>query len=537
MSAAPGPEAHGGHAEDRRCLVLAVAAIMAFTLARLAVLAISPLDLYFDEAQYWDWAQEPAFGYYSKPPMIAWLIAASTLVCGDGVFCIKAPIPLVYAVASLFVFGAARALYGSHAALWASLLFVSLPGVSFSSLVASTDPPLLACWAAALYCLARLQQEPGQDGQGHARRTAFGLWAGLGLAVGLGLLSKYAMGFFIAGMAVWLVLDAGARRRLMRLPTGGFGPLLAAALAFLLYLPNLLWNVAAGFVTYAHTGDNANLGADWFRPDLGLAFLASQFGLYGPVLFAILIGLLVTTRWWRDGRSLLLAVLVLVMFLPILFLAFLTRANANWAAPLAVAGSIWVAGVLATRMHRGGHRGGHRDWYRGWLIASMALHLLVAGVLYGGLAWRSAPGVYAGIAIPSGMDPFLHHEGWSEIGTSVAALRDAHPGTPLLFDERGILAPMLYYGGARPVPAYAWHPDERITDHYRMTRPWPDRPGGHALIVTRFDNIGHILDRFEAHERVAEIEVAIGTERTRRVLVFHARGFAGYNTPMAADGP
>ncbi|MEO0674467.1 MAG: hypothetical protein AAFY32_05610, partial [Pseudomonadota bacterium] len=44
---------------------------------RLIALGTSQLDLGPDETQYWFWAQSPAFGYFSKPPMIAWLIGAT----------------------------------------------------------------------------------------------------------------------------------------------------------------------------------------------------------------------------------------------------------------------------------------------------------------------------------------------------------------------------------------------------------------------------------------------------------------------------
>ena len=37
-----------------------------------------------DEAQYWTWAQHLDWGYFSKPPGIAALIAASTSMFGDG---------------------------------------------------------------------------------------------------------------------------------------------------------------------------------------------------------------------------------------------------------------------------------------------------------------------------------------------------------------------------------------------------------------------------------------------------------------------
>ena len=45
---------------------------------RLWVVQSSGISLFFDEAQYWDWAQDLSWGYYSKPPMIAGLIWLST---------------------------------------------------------------------------------------------------------------------------------------------------------------------------------------------------------------------------------------------------------------------------------------------------------------------------------------------------------------------------------------------------------------------------------------------------------------------------
>ena len=75
-----------GDCEDRLPLLLIV---LALSLWRAIVILTSPLDLYVDEAQYWTWAQALDWGYFSKPPMIAAVIAATTAVCGDGVACVK----------------------------------------------------------------------------------------------------------------------------------------------------------------------------------------------------------------------------------------------------------------------------------------------------------------------------------------------------------------------------------------------------------------------------------------------------------------
>ena len=52
------------------------------------------IPLHFDEAQYWSWSQKPEWGYFSKPPMLAWIIGLSNFFCGSSEFCIRLPNPL-----------------------------------------------------------------------------------------------------------------------------------------------------------------------------------------------------------------------------------------------------------------------------------------------------------------------------------------------------------------------------------------------------------------------------------------------------------
>ena len=58
------PWAHPG-------LRLAVVILLGLTAVRLIGLRLSTVDLFFDEAQYWAWPREIAFGYISKPPLLA----------------------------------------------------------------------------------------------------------------------------------------------------------------------------------------------------------------------------------------------------------------------------------------------------------------------------------------------------------------------------------------------------------------------------------------------------------------------------------
>ena len=94
-----------------RDLRAALALVAALTLARLVALFTTPLELYPDEAQYWLWSRTLDFGYYSKPPMIAWTIWATTAVGGDAEAWVRVSACLFQAGATLVVFLIGRRLY------------------------------------------------------------------------------------------------------------------------------------------------------------------------------------------------------------------------------------------------------------------------------------------------------------------------------------------------------------------------------------------------------------------------------------------
>src|ERR1700755_879417 len=127
-------------AGDLRSAALLIAAL---TVAPLVALFRTPLELYPDEAQYWLWSRTLDFGYYSKPPVIAWAIWATTAIGGDGEAWVRLSATLCQAGAPLVVFLLGRRLYGPATGLAAAALYGLMPGVQLSALVAATDAPLL----------------------------------------------------------------------------------------------------------------------------------------------------------------------------------------------------------------------------------------------------------------------------------------------------------------------------------------------------------------------------------------------------------
>src|SRR3954449_12839847 len=68
---------------DRLCHALAALLILAAAAGHVAYLALAcPLDLAPDEAHYWDWSRHLDWSYYSKGPLVAWLIRLSCELVG-----------------------------------------------------------------------------------------------------------------------------------------------------------------------------------------------------------------------------------------------------------------------------------------------------------------------------------------------------------------------------------------------------------------------------------------------------------------------
>ena len=299
--------------------------LLAFWLGLLLVLRIgfilaSPLNLYADEAQYWRWGQTLAWGYYSKPPAIAWVIEATTELFGTGEWQVRIAAPLLHTLAALLLFATGREIAGARAGFLAALLYALMPAVSLSSFVMSTDGVLMPFWCGALYLLWRLRSGKG----------GFGSALLLGSAIGFGILSKYAMLYFLAGVLAACITDRRTRHFILSLKGA------AAGLATLVLIsPHLAWNSANSFATVSHTLDNANLGGDLFNPEHVLSWIADQMAMFGPVSFVALLagiwmirrkgGETVNAERWLAGFTLPVLIFILVQ-------SIVSRAHANWTA-------------------------------------------------------------------------------------------------------------------------------------------------------------------------------------------------------------
>jgi Dolichyl-phosphate-mannose-protein mannosyltransferase len=441
---------------------------------RIVSLWFNTTELFFDEAQYWVWGNEPAFGYFSKPPMLAWIIGLFTSACGDSEFCVRLASPVLHTGTAILVFLTAGLLYDARTGFWSALTYALLPAVSLSSQIISTDVPLLFFWAAALYCFLRFERD---DSTG---------WAlALGLSIGLGIMSKYATIYFVPCVAIYSLVMAQrphvlARPRLW----------LAFAVALACVAPNIWWNTQNHFATVGHTGENIGWGHGF--PNFGglAEFLFSQFGVMGPILFGLYVATLV--RLPREGMSraqwFLIAFSAPVLAM-ILVQAIMSKAYANWAALTYVAGTILVVDIMLNRLP---------GW---WLRLSTGIHAWVFVVLLLAVAF-SRPGQ---LPLPRDMDPFARMHGAVEVAAEARKQIAEGQYAAILVDDRQMASLMHYYLRDAGLPILSWQRGETPDDHFELTRPFQAKPVSPVFYITRNNNPARVISNFSDAERLGVI--------------------------------
>lgn len=466
------------------------------TLYRIWILPRLGITLYVDEAQYWTWAQQPDWGYFSKPPVIAWLIAASTALLGDGMVAVKLPAILLYPATAWLLFLLGRQLFDARIGLRCAVAFSVLPFVSGLGLFVSTDAPLLFFWTLSILALVRATSlDRWRD------------WLLLGAALGLGVMSKYTMLAFGLSALLYLLLSPQRREQLHNPRLW-----LAIALAGLIVLPNILWNWGHDFPTLRHTADITHVeGLNEKSGNLG-EFLLAQFMSLGPAFaLAFLAALGIAWQQRRDERMQLLACFSVPLLLIVFLQAARAEANGNWAAPAFVTATM-LAVVLLSRLR-----------LRWWLLA-LTLNVSLMLAVYHLKDLYSA----IGKPVPAKLDILKRARAWDVLARQLRPIFAEHPNAMLLTENRTLMAHLLYELRDLHLQHAAWKPQPAPRDHYQLTVPLGEEDLGRSVILVTQTNPAAIYERFSSHQTLAHISVMAGPRLRREVDVILLEGFKGY---------
>lgn len=467
------------------------------TAYRMWVIPRLGISLYVDEAQYWTWAQHLDWGYFSKPPMIAWLIALATGLFGDGLIAVKLPALLLYPATAWLIYLLGIRLFDARSGFRAAIAFSLMPLVSAIGLFVSTDAPLLFFWTAALLFLLRaLEKDRWLD------------WILLGTMVGLGCLSKYTMAAFGLSAGLLVLMDPARRQALANARLW-----IAVIIAALIFVPNVLWNWAHHFPTLVHTADITHLeGGGQMAGNPG-EFLVAQAVSLGPAFaLAYLVGLVWSFKHLGQLRHQVVLCFSLPLFLLVLIQAARSEANGNWAAPAMVTALLLATACLS------------RVKARWWLLALSVNVIPMLAVYHQGDIAR-----LFGVKQTARLDPLKRARGWGELAAQVRPILTSHPNAMLLADHRTIMAHLQYELRDLDLHPVAWAPSARPQDHYQLTIPLADEQSSRPfLLVTQADPkevSQHFLQSTELKHLVVDVMPGLRREATVMLL----SGFKGYH--------
>lgn len=432
--------------------------LLIVSLFRIYYILNGPLDLSPDEAHYWEWSRRPDWSYYSKGPMIAYLIYIGTAIFGDNVFGIRSMAVLFSALSSIFIYILGRKLYDEKAGLFSAILIQLIPLFSTFGIIFTIDSPFIFFWILSLFffweainsealCVMGNEYKRNQTNPSRITHHALPIyWLLLGLSIGFGLLTKYTMAFFYL-CAFLFILSKEKRLLLAR------GPYIAIIISLLVFSPVVLWNAEHDWVTLRHTAGQANI-EEGFRITIMrfLEFAGSQFGVITPLLFVLVAMSLWKLRRQREGAFLFWFSVPIIAFF--LLKSLQAKVQANWAMPGYITGIISFSAFYKNFYSEGKGR-------KILITTAVLLTVVVTSITH-------YPSI---LNLPVKKDPTSRLKGWKELGVEVTKLYDEMSVKRPVFifsDRYQVSSELAFYVKGHPITYCIVH--KRRMNQYDL---WP----------------------------------------------------------------
>ena len=475
--------------------------LLALSIFRMYYILNGPLDLSPDEAQYWEWSRRPDVSYYSKGPMIAYLIALGTSLFGDTVFGVRFLAVVFSALSSVFLYLLGKELSNKTVGTSSALLFQAIPLYATYGVIFTIDAPFVFFWVLSLYLFYKalgqqaIPAHPAMRDAAQNNRVSCGghhdsretqnttrYWVLLGFSIGFGLLTKYTMVFFIVCAFLFLISSHKGRKILK---TGS--PYLSLLIGILIFSPVIFWNALRGWVTVKHTAGQVHV-AEGLRISLAslLDFTGSQLGVITPILFVLMVIALCRDDAGEERAFLRWFSLPVIAFFTLKSVQ--GKVQANWAMMGYITGIIAFSAVFISPWKR------HARPRKALIISGIILSLLVVSVAF-------YPSKFH---IPLKLDPSARLRGWKELGKEISAIEAdmRKKGDVFIFsDAYQVSSEIAFYAKGHPV-TYCVNLGRRM-NQYDL---WPDfhtRIHENGIFVTIDDTGLHpkIQDAFHGCEK------------------------------------
>jgi undecaprenyl-diphosphatase len=506
--------------------------LLALTFFRYYYLVTGPLDVSPDEAHYWEWSRRLDFSYYSKGPVIAYLIAFTTWLMGDTIFGIRFFSPLLLALSSVVIYLFTRELFpddkDDKRPCIAGLLLQITPLFAPFGVLMTIDSPFIFFWSVSLYLFwkainsnASSVMRNGLTVNTHnaslISHHGFSYWLLLGLTVGLGLLTKYTMAFFYLCASFIFLFFRDQRHWLKRK-----GPYVALAASVIVFSPVIIWNSAHDWVTVKHTAGQAHI-AEGFKISFKhfVEFLGSQIGVLTPLLFFIVMygAIKQYVAKYTSPISLNSSRFLFWFWAPVLGFFLLkslqAKVQANWAMPAYI-----TAFIAAT------------DFFFSREIFTRGIKILIAAAFIIALSVTLVAHYPAILDLPVKMDPSSRLRGWKELGIKAGKLYNSMKSRGsrnvfLFSDKYQVSGELAFYTSGKP-KTYCVNLGRRM-NQYDIWGGFDKLIGYDAIFVT-IDNVNfpnELKASFDSFEKEI-FEVREKDKILRKYSLFTCYDFKGF---------
>jgi dolichol-phosphate mannosyltransferase len=397
------------------------ALILIFGSFALRLVFAGTVEMLPEETYYWSYARHLDIGYLDHPPMVAWLIRVGTWFFGQNEFGVRIGALICGLITSLYVYRLTRNLFGDAAALAALLLASILPFFFLSGLLLTPDSPMTAAWAASLYHLERALIAD--------QRQA---WWRAGIALGVGMFSKYSIALLGLVTVVFMAWDVPSRRWFRR-PE----PYLTALIAAAIFSPVLIWNAQHEWASFAFQTSRRLAEPPQFATH---KLLGSMLALITPTG---LLAIVLTRRLAENPRQARFMGLALLLPLSVFALFSLRHeVKLDWT------GAAWVAALPALGCSVLGADTVRAPW-RTWLRVAWPPTLVLMALLYIGLLHYLVLGL-PGVAYSKHIE--TTPVGWRELSQRMlsvatqAAQLSGHLPLIVGMDRYAIASEIAFYG-------------------------------------------------------------------------------------------
>jgi len=415
---------------------LGILALLALALFLLHTLTNGQYGFHRDELMTLDNARHLAWGYVEYPPLTAFIGRVELELFGTSLRGFRFFAAVAQGLLLILTGLAARELGGRRRALLVAALAVSISGPAlFNGSFLSYETFDYLSWVAVAYFVIRLLKSDDPR-----------WWVAIGAAIGVGMMTKYTMGFLVAGVVVGVVLTPA--RRYLKSPWLWGG----AAVAVLVWLPNLTWQIQHHFVTLEFLKSIHARDVRWGRAN---GFLLDQFrGCANPV----------TVPLWGAGLWYLFAVpegkryrLLGWMYVVPLLAFLVAKGRGYYLAPaypmLLAAGAVWGERWVSSFSARTALTVRRITWralaWGGLIVGAVTLPLPPVNSAW----WRVADSMNGN---------FNYEVGWPDLVETVAKIRHSLPvedraSLGIFAGDVGEAGALNLYGPAYGLPtAMSW---------------------------------------------------------------------------------